>query len=353
MLNDYSTLPKVSIVIPVYNVSKDKFEICINTVANQTYSNLDIVIVDDGSTNGIQSILQKLERIDQRVRVFYQENQGVSVARNKGTEMACGKYIMYVDADDIVAHFMVENAVNTAIEENADLVMGLHQKIWNYSEFESTEGGAEFLINKNDDLESLKKVLFNVSEQKDLFNVSWEGKIGRESYTKLIKADIAKKVKFPVGIIYGEDLIWFMRLLDICKNIYIKNEVWYGYLQYLESSVYKYCEDRENSMVSFTTLLKEENYVFLNKYPQIMRGYIYTEIVMLIRYNLLSKQCPLTLKEKKEQLLDIANKYEALFLQDTGYQNDKKMMFLLAICKNGLWVPIFYMWNFFRKYFKK
>ena len=91
----------ISIVVPVYNVSQ-YLERCIQSVIYQTYENLDIILIDDGSTDNSGLICDKYAKIDKRIRVLHQQNSGLSAARNAGIEIAKGKYITFIDSDDYV-----------------------------------------------------------------------------------------------------------------------------------------------------------------------------------------------------------------------------------------------------------
>jgi len=115
--------PIVSIVIPVYNAYKyvDK---CISSVLNQTYTNLEIICVDDGSTDGSENILDKFCQQDSRVKVIHQVNQGESKARNVGLDIASGHYIAFVDDDDWLELDMYEVLLGTALKHNADMAIG-------------------------------------------------------------------------------------------------------------------------------------------------------------------------------------------------------------------------------------
>ena len=114
--------PMVSIVVPVYNVERYLRQ-CLDSLVNQTYQNVEIICVDDGSTDRSGEILNQYGESDARISVFYVENAGVSSARNKALSYASGKYIMYVDSDDWIDVRTCEKAVFKAEEQAADLVM--------------------------------------------------------------------------------------------------------------------------------------------------------------------------------------------------------------------------------------
>lgn len=114
--------PKVSIIVPIYNVEQYLRQ-CLDSLVNQTYKNIEIIRVDDGSTDNSGEILNQYAESDARISVFHVENAGVSSARNKALSYASGKYIMYVDGDDWIDVCTCENAVFKAEEHAADLVM--------------------------------------------------------------------------------------------------------------------------------------------------------------------------------------------------------------------------------------
>ena len=114
--------PMVSIIVPVYNVER-YIRQCLDSLINQTYQNIEIICVNDGSADRSGEILNQYGKSDARISVFHVENAGVSSARNKALSYASGKYIMYVDSDDWIDVRTCEKAVFKAEEHAADLVM--------------------------------------------------------------------------------------------------------------------------------------------------------------------------------------------------------------------------------------
>lgn len=115
--------PLVSIIVPTYNV-KHYIRECIESILNQTYKNIEIIIVNDGSTdNSMYMIDDYITSID-KIKVINQENQGLSAARNSGIEEAKGKYIAMIDSDDKIKPDFIKNLVKTAMQTNADIVRG-------------------------------------------------------------------------------------------------------------------------------------------------------------------------------------------------------------------------------------
>lgn len=117
--------PKISIIVPVYNTEK-YLQQCLQSLLDQTYSNLEIIVVNDGSTDNSENIITDFAMKDCRIREIKQKNSGLSAARNKGLENAEGDYVIFVDSDDWIDQMTCEEAIITACQYNAEVVM------WSY-----------------------------------------------------------------------------------------------------------------------------------------------------------------------------------------------------------------------------
>ncbi len=115
--------PKVSVIVPVYNVQAYLRE-CLDSLKNQTYTNLEILVVDDGSTDGCGKICDEYATQDSRFRVFHTENNGLSGARNYGLNFVSGEFVGFVDSDDKCELTMYESLVHAAIKHRADITFG-------------------------------------------------------------------------------------------------------------------------------------------------------------------------------------------------------------------------------------
>ena len=102
---------KVSVIVPVYNVEKYLDE-CVNSIINQSYSNLEIILVDDGSSDTSGQKCDTYKAVDNRIKVIHKKNGGLSDARNVGIEIATGEYISFIDSDDYVSEIFIESLVN-------------------------------------------------------------------------------------------------------------------------------------------------------------------------------------------------------------------------------------------------
>ena len=111
----------VTVVVPIYNVER-YLEKCLTSIILQTYKNLEVILVNDGSTDNSLNICKEFEKEDSRIRIISQENKGLSVARNVGIENAKGEYIAFVDSDDFISCKFIENLYNESIRNNSDIV---------------------------------------------------------------------------------------------------------------------------------------------------------------------------------------------------------------------------------------
>lgn len=116
-------MKKVSLIIPVFNGEK-YLEKCLNSVIKQSYSEMEILLIDDGSNDKSLQMCKEFEKKDSRIKVFSHKNQGVSFTRNRGLKFASGDYIMFLDIDDCIESGYIERFVKTAIKTNSDIIIG-------------------------------------------------------------------------------------------------------------------------------------------------------------------------------------------------------------------------------------
>lgn len=190
--------PLVSILLPVYNTSAYLHQ-CLDSVLAQSYTNLQVVIVDDGSKDNSLEICQQYAAQDSRVDVYHQENQGVATARNALLSNIKGDYFLFVDSDDWIELDMVEFLVTTAIQEGADLVScGMVKN--------DGRPSATFKVEDWTQEHAVKEFLRHVSFNGSLWN-------------KLIKVRLLhNEPRFHRGISYGEDALFCWELLKEAKN---------------------------------------------------------------------------------------------------------------------------------------
>ena len=205
----------VSVIVPVYNVEKYLSE-CLDSILKQTYKNLDIILVDDGSTDSSGKICDEYKNRDSRIRVFHKENGGLSDARNAGISVANGNYITFIDSDDIVGDRYVEFLYNSIIKGKSDISVCRFKRFSNKDSiaYDNTEKEE----NSIDSKEYYIKTLYQFDHT--IYSVS--------SCAKLYKKEIFKNNRFDVGRI-NEDFLICDRVLKEAKTVSLIDSTQYFY----------------------------------------------------------------------------------------------------------------------------
>lgn len=197
-------------MIPIYNVEGYLRE-CLESVVSQTYRNLDIILVDDGSTDCSGRIADEFACGDSRITVVHKDNKGLSDARNAGTRKASGNFLFYLDSDDYVCPSTIEQLIDFALVENCDVVQGGFYYLYaDHMLFDKRYGatnGPCSVLSKHEAMTALAK---NVK----IKNFAW-GKLYRKS--------LVDKYDFPVGK-YFEDSFWQYKVISECERYGIINQ---------------------------------------------------------------------------------------------------------------------------------
>lgn len=199
----------VSVIIPVYKVEK-YLDRCVESVCNQTYKDIEIILVDDGGIDKCPQKCDEWRKKDQRIKVIHQKNMGLSEARNSGLESSCGEYVIYVDSDDSIEEDLVESLMNLIEEHNVDIAMCTHRLKVN-GIVEKRPFNSKIITGT---VNELLKFIFE--------NGLWH------AWGKLIKRELALEAKFIPGLIY-EDYENTPRLLLNTKRIAISKDGRYIY----------------------------------------------------------------------------------------------------------------------------
>ena len=242
----------ISIIIPVYKV-EIYLEKCIQSVINQTYENLQIILVDDGSPDNCGKICDEYAKKDHRIEVIHNSNGGLSDARNKGLEIAKGEYIGFVDSDDYIEADMYEVLYNLLKQYNADVSIC---NFYTVSQGKISIKNADNGINEYNRIEILKEILLD----KNIQSYAWN---------KLYKKELFDEIKYPIGKKY-EDIGTTFYLLEKCNKVVVTGKSEYYYI------------NRQDSIVNNVTESTITDYIEL-----IMQRYDYIEenIKELSSYN--------------------------------------------------------------------
>lgn len=207
----------ISIIVPIYGVEK-YIAGCIESLINQTYKNLEIILVDDGSIDNSGAICDEYAKKDQRIIVIHKKNEGVATARNEALKIATGDYLGFVDGDDTVNLKMYEKMLKLMQKYDSDIVMCSHQKV------SSDELGNIIIPKLEDEHEE-----YIVSKSEALKSMILDGDVGNFACTKLFKKELFDGITYPDGKVY-EDVATTYRVVDKANKIVYTNERLYNYL---------------------------------------------------------------------------------------------------------------------------
>lgn len=210
--------PLISVIVPVYKVEKYICE-CIESIINQTYKNLEIILIDDESPDNSGIICDEYAKKDPRLKVIHQKNGGLSDARNSGLKIMTGEFLMFVDSDDYITKDCIEKLYELSIHYNADLVIGGTEKF-----DDETKKVIWSTYDNSDNISVLDKE----AAMKDMFEN------GCASWARLYRSEIHKDILFPVGEI-NEDEAIVLHLLEQCHRVIKTNYVIYNYRYRTES----------------------------------------------------------------------------------------------------------------------
>ncbi len=268
---------QLSIITPVYNVAS-YLEETVGSILNQTFTDFELILVDDGSSDGSRELCDKLALGDGRIRVIHKENGGVSTARNAGLNVARGDYIGWVDSDDLIEPNMFELLMNAAINEDADIVQCEHDR---FNRISNGELNTEFL--------------YEPLSAKELINTKYTLKGDRCTnflalWSKIYKRELFENNRFPVGRTH-EDHTLMPKIVMGAKKILVSDCVLYHYVK------------RENSIITGFNPKKHrdiaealyDNTVYLKDFD----GELYRKSVNAYR-NCLFSQCVMFYKMHRE-----------------------------------------------------
>lgn len=264
-------MSKISIIVPVYNSSK-YLNKCLDSIINQSYKNIEIICINDGSTDKSLDILNEYKKIDDRVCVYTIKNSGVSCARNYGIKKSSGKYIMFIDSDDYIELDMIDRMMGTLLDEKVDIV-----RCNNFVEyFDKTIIEEYYLKNK-----LINKIDSNIID--DIIT----SKLLTYCCVLLVKKDILMKTNlFNTNLKIYEDRVFYLELFLKAKSIYFMEDVLYHYVINNSSCTQSYKNvtnhlfDTIKGWKIIDDILKDNNFddlkIVLNtKYLCMIMGYLF------------------------------------------------------------------------------
>lgn len=243
---------KTSIIVPIYN-AEQYLPRCLESILSQSYKNIELILVNDGSKDKSLEICRKYESKDKRIVVLNIENSGPGVARNKGIEIATGGYIVFVDADDYIDHCAVETLIKIAIEGEYDIVSASHYRV----DREITVSKNNYETGKISGSGHAKEIKrYNLFKTSSSFGYVW-GKVYKASFIE------DNKVKFSdQRAVFLEDTLFNLKLISYNPKYYVLNQPLYYYNVY-EDSLSNKKEDITDRVIKmledYGEFLREEN----------------------------------------------------------------------------------------------
>lgn len=317
-------LPIISVIVPIYNVEK-YIHRCVDSILNQTYKNLEIILVDDGSPDNCRKIADKYQSSDSRVKSIHKENGGLSDARNYGMKYATGEYVLFVDSDDWLKKEMIETLYNLSIKNNADIVQsGFYYAYNNYLLYDDryyTEDMKPVELNKQ---ELMKELVINERVK----NFAWG---------KLYKIDLIKDIPFEKGILF-EDVFWAHKVMDRVDKYVICHKPMCYYLQRSDSIVSTYTTKNLDIIKGLKIRHK-----FINKNYANLKSESYKLLTktILMHYYLLNKNKDKDIdkKHRKELKAYILTNYEEIL---SSINNDRELSIEIKLFRVNYQLSRFY-----------
>lgn len=340
----------VSIIVPIYNV-ETYLPKCLDSLINQTYSNIEIICVNDGSPDNSSEILEKYAQNDKRIKIINQENKGLSGARNTGIENAKGEYILFVDSDDWIELNTCEKLYNIVKEKNCDIVTFILKSV-----YDSGNESIPFYFVNNNTFNSLinKNICFSKCQEdiikcfKNLFATD-----------KLYKREFLNQnnIRFLENVKKHEDAIFAMYIYAANPNIYITSFAPYNYLQQRGGSIMNTEPEKVFSMIdlwwkAFDDIVNRYNLnstdsLYLYFYDYIVglilieRSFIYfseykDRYISILKK--LLKEYPNTNKHNSKYATNL-KKLKRYLLLDKFHLNFLYLKIIRPFCKNYIVLP--------------
>lgn len=244
-----TSMPLISVIVPVYRVEKYLHR-CVESILAQTYTNLEIILVNDGSPDNSGKICDKYAKKDSRIKVIHKKNGGVSSARNAGLKIVIGNYVTFIDSDDYISESYIHTLFSSI--KDSDICCCMYREI--------TEAGKTIRV-----VENLKKT--TVMPVNENFNYCFT-QCNMMIFGKLFKKSILNNLWFDNNVSLGEDSLFFAKAILNSKSItYIPN-ILYSYVKYENSLSHGVLDNNKfsviDSWVKISTLFKNHPVSFLN-----------------------------------------------------------------------------------------
>ncbi|MBR6252736.1 MAG: glycosyltransferase [Clostridia bacterium] len=261
--------PLISVLVPCYNTRK-YLSSCLNSILNQTYTNFELIIISDGSTDGSNEIMKDYASKDDRIRLILRENKGIAITRNELLSEAKGKYLMFVDSDDTISKYMLEDMLKVMNEDDADIVMCPAKIVHEDTPVDLSEH----------DLNLERK---SANKVETLFNMIADGDFYNYPVAKLYSKKSLENIEFPTNRVYEDSATVFRIYYNVDKSVILKFPYYY-YLVGRENSITTKKYTMKNLNDNYLAI-KERYDFLLEKTPELIKeaklGYIRNILTLL------------------------------------------------------------------------
>lgn len=282
--------PLISVIIPIYKVEQ-YLKRCVDSILNQTYTNLEIILVDDGSPDSCPKLCDDYATLDSRVKVVHKENGGLSSARNAGLDICKGEYIAFVDSDDFVSKYFIEYLYQAIVETCVEI------GITEYRSFRQDEKSfdKQGLVNYTVEKQSLERIIVRYSSIN-----SHDSMLTIVSWNKLYKANLFNKVRFPAGKCY-EDAATTYKILNQCNEFaFIKIPLYYYFLRQDSISGEKAFTEK---YLDLFDALKKSNEFFIEQNKKQLASFIVPQLLKVGIYSWWGTKYILKQPQRAEEIL--------------------------------------------------
>lgn len=291
--------PLCSIIVPIYNVEA-VLSRCIDSLIGQQYQNIEIILVNDGSTDSSEAICREYLNRDSRLKLINKENGGLSSARNTGLKLCKGEYIFFVDSDDYVTSDFCSVGVDGFLNHNADVVIF---------------GFNNIFVDTNKIIKKHCRKSRVISKEEALKGTLIDGYINSLAWNKAYKRELFDDIRYPEGMVF-EDVGTTYKIFDKANIIYISSNITYNYeLRNGSISNKWWCNDKKIN--DFFTLRYEQLQFINNNYPSLIKlSYATTGFVAIMAHVFLKEKNELIdnwLDSERKMLIHSAFPYSILF----------------------------------------
>ena len=256
--------PKISVIVPVYK-TEGLLDRCVESIVGQTYKNLEIILVDDGSPDNCPAMCDEWAEKDSRIRVIHKENGGVSSARNAALDIATGDYIGFVDSDDWIEPEMYSSLIQKISESGKNIALCSYYAV----EISGERYECRCVVDKV------------VLDQDDYFRFIVLGGDGGYIWNRLYDADILKEVRFDEDIWYSEDLLFNFKTAQKSNGAAILDKIEYNYVQKrIKEQAWVMNDHSFDSMTAFEIMLSYKD-IPEDVYDCCLRGYAAAAFTLL------------------------------------------------------------------------